>query len=62
MRISAHKLPVESGRYTKTPYEDRVCTLCQSNELEMNFTTYYHAPTKTFQKLEILFKRVIWYQ
>ena len=37
MRISAHKLPVESGRYTKTPYEDRVCTLCQSNEIGDEF-------------------------
>ena len=24
-------------------------------KLEMNFTTYFHAPTKKFQKLEILF-------
>jgi hypothetical protein len=37
MRISAHKLPVESGRYTKTPYEDQVCTLCQSNEIGDEF-------------------------
>jgi hypothetical protein len=38
MRISAaHKLPVESGRYTKTPYEDRFCTLCQSNEIGDEF-------------------------
>ena len=29
MRISAHKLPVESGRYNKTSYENRFCTICQ---------------------------------
>jgi hypothetical protein len=37
MRISAHKLPIESGRYTKTPYEDLFCTLCQSNEIGDEF-------------------------
>jgi hypothetical protein len=37
MRISAHKLSVESGRYTKTPYKDRFCTLCQSNEIGDEF-------------------------
>jgi hypothetical protein len=37
MRISAHKLPLESSRYNKTPYEDRFCTLCQSNEIGDEF-------------------------
>ena len=36
MRISAHNLPIETGRYTKTPREGRVCPLCKcgvGNEL-----------------------------
>ena len=37
MRISAHKLSVEPGIYAKTSYEDRFCTLCQSNEIGDEF-------------------------
>ena len=36
LRISAHNLPIETGRYTNTPREDRICPLCKvgvGNEL-----------------------------
>ena len=36
MRISAHSLPIETGRYTGTPREERLCPLCKTgigNEL-----------------------------
>ena len=36
MRVSAHKLAIESGRYTriKTPKRERLCTVCNSGEIE----------------------------
>jgi len=30
VRVSAHRLPVESGRYNKIPYNERKCNLCHS--------------------------------
>ena len=35
--ISAHKLPVEFGRYNNMPYEERFCTICQSNAVGNKF-------------------------
>ncbi|KXJ06071.1 NSFL1 cofactor p47 [Exaiptasia diaphana] len=37
LRVSAHKLPVESGRYQKIAYDDRKCTLCGSNSVGDEF-------------------------
>ena len=39
MRISAHKLEIETGRYTKTTREERLCKLCSlevEDELQKN--------------------------
>ena len=33
LRISAHKLTVETGRYNNTPYNDRLCRFCDLNEV-----------------------------
>ena len=33
LRISAHKFPVESGRYANIDYDSRVCTICNLNEV-----------------------------
>ena len=33
LRISAHKLTVETGRYNNVPYNDRLCRLCELNEV-----------------------------
>ena len=33
MRTTNHLLPVESGRYDGTPFEDRSCTLCDTGEV-----------------------------
>ena len=30
MRLSAHSFPIEIGRYSKTPREDRICQLCRT--------------------------------
>ena len=32
LRISAHKLPVEAGRYKNIPHNDRICKHCDLNE------------------------------
>ena len=33
LRISAHRLPIEIGRYSKVPRNERFCTKCSSNEI-----------------------------
>ena len=38
-RISAHNLGIESGRYTKTPVEERLCRQCTSKN---NIEDEYH--------------------
>ena len=40
LRISAHDLHIETGRYTKpakTPIENRICFLCNDNKIEDEF-------------------------
>ena len=55
LRISAHKLPVESGRYNKTPYNERKCTLCQSDEIGDEFHYLMSCPNNEFVKLRNTF-------
>ena len=33
LRISSHRLPVESGRYNNIPFDKRTCKLCNLNEV-----------------------------
>ena len=33
LRISSHRLPVESGRYNNIPFDERTCKLCNLNEV-----------------------------
>ena len=28
-----HRLPIETGRYESIPFENRICTLCSSNQV-----------------------------
>ena len=37
LRISAHKLPIERGRYTNTPREQRVCEMCNTRAIGDEF-------------------------
>ena len=40
LRISAHKLEVETGRYSKTPRQNRICKTCNSGICdEIHFLT-----------------------
>ena len=34
MRISAHSLRIETGRYVKTPLNERLCRFCDLNEID----------------------------
>ena len=34
LRISAHKLAIEGGRYLNIPKHERICTVCYSSEVE----------------------------
>ena len=34
LRISAHKLAIEGGRYLNIPKHERICTACNSGEVE----------------------------
>ena len=34
LRISAHKLAIEGGRYLDIPKHERICTACNSGEVE----------------------------
>ena len=33
LRISSHRLSVESGRYNNIPFDERTCKLCNLNEV-----------------------------
>ena len=37
LRISGHKLAIETGRHSGTPREERKCTLCNLKEVETEF-------------------------
>lgn len=61
LRISSHKLQIELGRYTKprkTPVEDRICKLCNNQEVEteehflMSCTLYKKARQTLFETLD----------
>ena len=54
-RISAHKFPIESGRYKNVSRENRLCTLCSDNEIGDEFhyfmkcsNNYMSATRQTF--------------
>ena len=46
LRISAHNLAIERGRYTypKTPVEKRLCKVCNTNEVENEQHFLLHCP------------------
>ena len=37
LRISAHQLLIETGRHRNIPRDERICELCDKNELEDEF-------------------------
>ena len=53
LRLSAHNLPVEIGRYSNTPKQNRLCTLCNLGEIGDEFHYCMMCPHHEFQKLRI---------
>ena len=44
IRISNHKLMIETGRYNQTSRNDRVCPICNSGIIEDEFHFLFHFP------------------
>ena len=44
IRISNHKLRIETGRYNQTPHNDRFCPVCNSGIIEDEFHFLLHCP------------------
>jgi hypothetical protein len=55
LRTSSHKLAIETGRYNNIPVDQRLCTMCEGNEVEdeIHFITQCH---KYHQQREVLFE------
>lgn len=51
LRISAHRLPVESGRYKKVPFEERKCKLCNLNEIGDEYHYFMSCDYDEFLKI-----------
>ena len=43
-RTSNHHLPVETGRWNNIPLEDRMCTLCNNNDIGDEFHYLFTCP------------------
>ena len=50
LRISNHKLMIETGRYDKTPHNDRFCLVCNSGIIEDIFRFLLHCPKYSIPK------------
>ena len=44
LRISAHQLLIETGRHRNIPRDERICELCDKNELENEFHFFASLP------------------
>ena len=60
MRSSAHRLPVESGRYNKVPHDERKCTLCHKNEIGDEYHYITSCSNKKFVELRYTFMNDIY--
>ena len=45
IRTANHKLAVETGRWGKISYDQRICNMCSSNEIGDEFHTLLKCPT-----------------
>ena len=58
LRISSHKLRIETGRYDNIPGDERLCNLCNCNRIEDETRFLLHCPSFSsirdmfFSKLE----------
>lgn len=56
-RTSAHKLMIETGRYTNIDYDNRLCTCCNMNCVEDEIHFLFHCPLYTQNRL-IFFSKI----
>ena len=54
LRISAHRLKIEIGRYQKIPREERICSLCHHNEIQDEIHFLLVCPHLNVQRLELI--------
>ena len=58
LRISSHKLRIETGRYDKIPRDERLCSLCNCNKIEdethflLDCPSYSSIRDRFFSKIE----------
>ena len=57
LRISAHRLRIETGRHTRTPVEARICTQCDLQGIKDERHFVLHCTKYTDQRTE-LFKKL----
>ena len=55
MRLSAHNLPIETGRYCNTPRKSRFCGVCNQNEIGGEFYYCMVCPQHEFLHLRTTF-------
>ena len=55
LRLSAHKLPVESGRYKNIPYDSRLCIFCNLKEIGDEFHYLSICTNQLFVKVRSVF-------
>ena len=55
-RTVNHKLPIETGRYTRIPRNERVCKMCNSGQLgdEYHFSLEYPALKELRNKFSLI--------
>ena len=58
LRISSHKLQIETGRYDTVPRDERLCSLCNCDKIEdktrllLNCPSYSSIKDRFFSKIE----------
>ena len=53
-RAGNHRLPVNTGRYDNTPKENRICTLCETNDIGDEFHCVFVCPAlNTYRNMYI---------
>jgi hypothetical protein len=55
-RISNHNLPIETGRWIRKPVQDRLCSLCNSNDIGDEFHYIFICPFFSQPRLQYITK------
>ena len=65
LRISCHKLHIETGRYNRTPLEERICRHCNLNTIEdeehlvLECSLYNEERAELYKLLQCMFPHFI---